>query len=152
MERVVQELGQILLRAVPTFVLVLLLYLFLKKVFFNPLHSVLQRRYQDSEGAMKEAAEAMALAQRKTSEHEHALREARAEIFRFLESERNQTLEECNQLLRQARAQAEQHMQAAREQLQADVEAAKKRLSEQTDELAEDIAHTVLKLKAETAS
>lgn len=152
MEQVAHALGELLLRAVPTFVLVLLLYVFLKKVFFNPLQAVIARRYGETEGALKAAAETMALAERKTTEYQQALHEARAEIFRYLETERRQTLEECDRALREARQQAEQQIQTARAQLQADVAGAKADLQSQSDELADSIVRLVLKLKAESAS
>jgi F0F1-type ATP synthase membrane subunit b/b' len=152
MEQVARALGAILLRAVPTFVLVLLLYIFLKKVFFNPLESLIARRYSETEGALKAAGETAGVAERKTSECQQALQEARAEIFRYLESERQRTLEECDRALGEARRDAEQRIEAAGQQLQADVEAARQLLQGESDELADSIARLILKLKVETAS
>lgn len=152
MEQVAHALGQLLLRAVPTFVLVLLLYLFLKKIFFVPLDRLLARRYQESEGALKAAREAAAEAERRALEYQNALKEARAEIYRLQENERQKTVEECNQQLQQARAQAEQRLQAAREQIQAEAGQARLRLAAQSEELAEAIAKTVLNHEAETAT
>jgi F-type H+-transporting ATPase subunit b len=152
MEQVAHALGQLLLRAVPTLILVLLLYLFLKKIFFAPLQKLLERRYQEGEGALKAAREAAADAERRTLEYQNALKEARAEIYRLQESERNKTVEECSQQLQQARAQAENQLQAARKQIQTEAEQARLRLAEQSEELAEAITKTVLKHEAETAT
>jgi F-type H+-transporting ATPase subunit b len=152
MEQVAGALGALVLRAVPTFVLVLLLYIFLKKVFFNPLEALVARRYSETEGASKAAGETMAVAERKTSEYQQALQEARAEVFRYLESERKRTLEECDRALGEARQDTEQRIEAGRQQLQADVEAARRLLQGESDELAESIVRLVLKLKAETAT
>ncbi len=152
MEQVAHQLGQMLLRAVPTFILVLLLYVFLKKVFFNPLRELLDRRYAESEGALKAAREAADKAERRALEYQNALKEARAEIYRLQESERQKTLEECDRQLRQARAQAEQRLQAAREEIRAETEQARIRLAAQGEELAEAVAKTVLKHEAETAT
>jgi F-type H+-transporting ATPase subunit b len=150
MEQVARALGAILLRAVPTFVLVLLLYIFLKKMFFNPLEALIARRYSETEGALKAAGETAGVAERKTLECQQTLQEARAEIFRYLGSERQRTLEECDRALGEARRDAEQRIEAARRQLQADVEAAKGLLRGESDELADAIARLVL--KAETAN
>jgi len=150
MEQVARALGAILLRAVPTFVLVLLLYIFLKKMFFNPLEALIARRYNETEGALKAAGETAGVAERKTSEHQQALQEARAEIFRYLANERQRTLEECDRALGEARRDAEQRIEATRQQLQADVEVAKGLLRGESDELADAIARLVL--KAETAN
>ena len=48
-----QALGGILLRAVPTFLLVILLHFYLKSIFFKPLENVLRKRYDATEGARK---------------------------------------------------------------------------------------------------
>jgi F-type H+-transporting ATPase subunit b len=45
MEEILSQLGQLLLRAVPTFVLVVVLHFYLKYMFFKPLHKVLHERY-----------------------------------------------------------------------------------------------------------
>jgi len=55
MEATLQALGQILLRAVPTFLLVIFLNFYLKNIFFKPLRNVLRQRYEASEGARKRA-------------------------------------------------------------------------------------------------
>jgi F0F1-type ATP synthase membrane subunit b/b' len=145
MEQVARALGAILLRAVPTFVLVLLLYIFLKKMFFNPLEALIARRYSETEGALKAAGETAGVAERKMSEYQQALHEARAEIFRYLANERKRTLEECDRALGGARRDAEQRIEATRQQLQADVEVAKGLLRGESDELADAIARLVLK-------
>src|SRR5512141_1821716 len=108
MEQVAHALGQMLLRALPTFVLVLLLYVFLKAVFFNPLARVMSRRYEESEGAMKAAREAMAEAERRSAHYQQALKEARAELYRALEQERQQWAAQNAEQVGRARAQAEE--------------------------------------------
>lgn len=152
MERVAQDLGRLLLGAVPTFVLVLLLYIFLKKVFFNPLEKILHRRHEVTEGAIKAARETTAVADRKTAEYQQALKEARADLYRAQERERQQVLEETAEQVRRARAQAEERVRVAREELSAEVEAAKALLARESGTLAESITQAVLKAKAETAS
>lgn len=152
MEQVAHDLGQIVLRAVPTAILVLLLYVFLKKIFFNPLEEMLARRYRESEGALKAAQEAAADAEHRAAEYKNALQEARAEIYRMQEAERHKTVQECDEQLRQARADAEQRLLAAREQIRGEAEQARQRLAAQSEELAEAITKSVLKHEAETAT
>ena len=65
-------LGGILLKAVPTFLLVLLLQFYLKKVFFQPLEKVLHTRYEATEGARKLAEQSLARAAARTAEYEAA--------------------------------------------------------------------------------
>lgn len=152
MEQVVQALGGMLLRALPTFLLVLFLYIFLKKVFFNPLEKLMHERHEATEGALKAARERLAAADQKSGEYEQALKEARAEMYRGQERERQLVLEETGALVRAARAQADELVRAARQELEAEVKVAKARLENEGDTLGEAVAQAVLKAKAETAS
>src|ERR1039458_1001973 len=80
MDTMLHDLGQLLLRAVPTFLLVVVLDFYLKYMFFKPLEKVLQQRYDATEGARKLAEEALELAAAKTAQYEAALRAARSEV------------------------------------------------------------------------
>ncbi len=51
MDAILNPLGGLLLRALPTFLLVLVLHFYLKRVFFAPLDKVLEARRQATEGA-----------------------------------------------------------------------------------------------------
>ena len=62
-------LGGILLRAVPTFLLVVLLHFYLKSMFFKPLAKVLQARYEATEGARKLAEQSLEQAAAKTAKY-----------------------------------------------------------------------------------
>src|SRR5271169_6760095 len=74
-------LGQILLNAVPTVLLLLLLYFYLKYMFFKPMEKVLRERYEATEGSRKMAQEALERAAARTAEYEVALRAARTEVY-----------------------------------------------------------------------
>ncbi len=145
MEQVAHDLGQMLLRALPTFVLVVLLYLFLKLVFFRPLDRVIQKRYEESEGALKSTQEAMAAADERARAYEQALREARTEVYRQREQERQAIVAQCDEQVRRARAEGEQRAQAARQQIAAETEAAKQQIAGQRAALADAITRTILK-------
>ena len=71
-------LSGILLRAIPTFLLVVFLHFYLKYMFFKPLDKVLHARYEATEGARLRAAESLEKAAAKTAEYEAAMRTARA--------------------------------------------------------------------------
>ena len=82
MEATLNALAQILLQAIPTFLLVLLLHQYLRAVFFNPLARVLAERNEATEGARKKAAESLDRAAAKAAAYEESLRAARNEIYR----------------------------------------------------------------------
>src|SRR3954452_6008069 len=81
MDAMLHALGGILLRAVPTFLLVVLLHFYLKSMFFKPLKKVLDQRYEATEGARKLAEQAMQEASARTAQYEAAVRAAKAEIY-----------------------------------------------------------------------
>src|SRR5260370_19122895 len=80
MDAMLHALGGILLRAVPTFLLVILLHFYLKSMFFKPLEKVLHQRYEATEGARKLAQQSLEQAAAKTARYEDKLRAAKAEM------------------------------------------------------------------------
>src|SRR3954453_16171114 len=85
MDAMLHALGGILLRAVPTFLLVILLHFYLKNIFFKPVEKVLHERYQATEGARQSAEHSLAEAASKTAHYEAELRNAKAEMYQAQE-------------------------------------------------------------------
>jgi len=148
MDAILHQLGQLLLRAVPTFLLVVVLHFYLKSMFFKPLGRVLQQRYDATEGARKAAEEMLERASKKTAEYEAALRLARAEIYQAQEQIHKQLEEREAAELAEARRRVEALIKEAREALARDVEASKASLAKDSDLLAEQIAETILRRSA----
>jgi F-type H+-transporting ATPase subunit b len=144
MESILQALGGILLRALPTFILVILLHFYLKHMFFGPLEKVLHRRYELSEGARTAAEQSLQRAAAKVEEYESALRAARAEIFQGQEETHRQLQSEHEQAVREARSEVEAAIQQAKAELESDVDSAKRDLQGQSDTLAEQITSAIL--------
>lgn len=144
MGETLRALGDILLKALPTFFLVVFLYIYLRVVFFGPLGAVLQTRRDRTAGARQRAEEALQKAEQKAAEYEAALQAARAEIYRQQDAERQKALEAHAARVTEARAQAGVQLRQARERIAADVDNAKQSLAGQSDALAEQIIHMVL--------
>src|SRR5437016_14681847 len=85
MDAMLHALGGILLRAIPTFLLVVLLHFYLKSVFFKPLAKVLRQRYEATEGARKLAQQNLEQAAAKTAQYEASLRAARTQLYQAQE-------------------------------------------------------------------
>ena len=144
MEATLYALGQILLRAVPTFFLVLLLYVYLRFVFFKPLANVLSRRYELTEGARQSATRSLENAARKAAEYEDSLRAARNQIYREQEELRRQWREEQTARIAEARQRADAMVKEARANLAREADQARVGLEAQVRELAGRITETVL--------
>jgi len=144
MEATLHALSGILLRAIPTFLLVFLLHLYLKYMFFRPLGKVLQARYDATEGARQRAAESLQKAAAKTAEYEAAMRAARADVYQSQERLHRHLHEEYAAQVQAARGQAEAAVREAKAQLAAEVAQAKQDLAAQSDALASQIAEAIL--------
>ena len=138
-------LKNILIGAIPTFILVWLLFLYISHVFLAPLQATLKKRRDATSGLRERAEASIAQAEQKTAEYEAALRAARAEVYRIQEQERQKALEHRAEVVRQAHERAEQAAAAAREQIRGDAEAAQKTLATQADAIASSIADAILK-------
>ena len=145
MDDTLRALGGILLKAVPTFLLVVLLHFYLKKMFFQPMEKVLHRRYQATEGARKLADQSLARATARTTEYEAAIRAARSEVYQSQEKIYKQLQESEAAQLAAARQSAEAAVREARAQLNRDVEEAKLSLARDSDMLAAEIAENILR-------
>ncbi len=141
-------LGGILLRAVPTFLLIFLLHFYLKSIFFKPIEKVLKARYEATEGARKRAEESLAQAAAKTEQYEKSLFAAQSEMYHAQEVALKALQESHAVALAEARANADAQIKQAKAQLAADVVDAKGKLAAESDVLADRIAETVLRRSA----
>jgi F-type H+-transporting ATPase subunit b len=148
MDKTLHQLGGILLNGIPTFVLVLLLNVFLRFFFFKPLEKTLADRYDLTEGARKSAAAALAAADARIAEHQAALRAARAEVYESQEKLNRQLEEQQSAALQKARAAADIMLREARATISKEVETARQELAVQSEILADQIASSLLKGKA----
>jgi len=148
MDATLHALGGILLRAVPTLIVVILLHLYLKAVFFGPLKKVLAERRAATAGA-REAAEASAkLAAAKSAEYDAAIQQARAAIYKEQEEERKKWLADQSRRIEETRAHAHEALKDACGALETEAAAAKRDLEARSAELAEAIAQQVLEGRA----
>lgn len=148
MDATLHALGGILLRAVPTFLLVILLHFYLKNIFFKPMEKVLKQRFDATEGARQLAEQSLQKASAKTAEYEAALRAARAEVYQAQEKRFKELQEEQAAQVLQARQGADRQVREAREEIARDVATAKASLAGDSDILAGRIADAILRRSA----
>jgi F-type H+-transporting ATPase subunit b len=144
MDDTLRQLGELLLGAVPTVILVTLLYVLYKVIVHQPLGRVLEERRNRTEGAVEKARADIAAAEARTSEYEHRLREARMILFRTQEARRKAALEARTAVLSQARTKAQAQVQAAKAGIEKDREAAQNALQAEAQPLAAEIIRRVL--------
>lgn len=148
MEDTLQALGQIVLRGLPTFFLLLLLHFYLKRTFFAPLEKVLAERFEATTGARKQAESAMARAEAKAKEYEDAIRAARTEVYKDNEAMRKKWREQQSVILAEARAKTDSAIAVAKAEMAGDARTARESLQSESDRLADGIVAAILRRAA----
>ena len=148
MDETLRSLGGLLLKAIPTIVLLLIVHFYLKRMFFGPLREVLAKRREATEGARKSAEALVAQAAEKSAALEAALRTAREEVYREQEETRRRWISEQTEQLEETRRNSRDLIHQAKQQLDAETAAAKRELTATTAALADRIAQSLLEGKA----
>jgi len=141
---ILNQLGELFLSAVPTVIIVLLFYFFMRWCFFGPIGRVLAERHKRAEGARQEAEASRAAVQEKLRAYNDALRKARAEMFAEQEVVRRRVLDERQAAVSAARTAAQLDLQAAKKSLAAEIAAAREQLEQSSALLANEIAEAIL--------
>ncbi|HSB74987.1 MAG TPA: hypothetical protein VLC12_05010 [Terriglobales bacterium] len=145
MDEILRQLGGYLLGAIPTIVLLLVVFAAYRGLVHRPLARVLEERRQRTEGALERARADIAAAEAKAADYEQRLREARAALFKAQEARRKQALEARAAALAQARAHAQQQVAEARDGMERDKTAAKAGLEVESARLADEIIRAILR-------
>jgi F-type H+-transporting ATPase subunit b len=143
MEQTLQALSGILLKAIPTIIILVLLHQFFKMVLFGPLEKMLKERHELTGGARHAAERALKNAEKKTLEYEAKLQDAKSVVYKEQEETRKTWLSDQVAQLERAKNGASAQVTAARAELARDVVAAKAALQDETAGLAEQIATTL---------
>ncbi len=144
MDAILTGLGGLLLRALPTFFLVLLLHFYLKRMFFRPLDNVLEARRQATEGARNAAHASLETASKKSGDYDTAIRNARAEIYREQEETRRKWRDEQAAAVGESRRSASETVRRARAQIADEAAQAAQSLASESERLASQIAEAIL--------
>jgi F-type H+-transporting ATPase subunit b len=144
MGETLHQLGELLLGAVPTVILLTLLYALYTTIVHKPLQRVLAQRRSKTEGAVEKSRADIAAAEARTAEYEQRLREARAAVFRAQEARRQTALQARTNAVTEARSKAQAQVQAAKKNIEADRVAAEAGLQKDAATLAQGIVRRVL--------
>jgi F-type H+-transporting ATPase subunit b len=144
MDQTLRQLGELLLGAVPTVIVLALLYALYTVIVHKPLQRVLDERRSKTEGAVEKSRADIAAAEARTSEYEQRLREARATVFHAQEARRKAALNARTAALNEARNKAQAQVQVAKADIQKDRDAALNGLQAESQSLATEIMRRVL--------
>jgi len=145
MDAMLVQLGGLLLGAIPTAILLLLVYLLYSVLVHKPFKRVLDERRAKTEGAVQKAQADISAAAARTAEYEQRLREARLLVFKRQEARRKEALDVRAKALAEVRERVQQEVSQARATLAEDSSAAKAGLEGEAGKLASEIVQAVLR-------
>ena len=144
MQDIVQQLGDLLLGAIPTALLFIVLVVAYQFLVQGPLTAVLAKRRALTEGAIEDARKAVAGAEAKAQEYAERLRQARAEAYKLREQRMKQWNAERDTVLEAARQSAGQKVRQAKAELETEAVAARTTLEAAAVDLAGQAVRAVL--------
>src|SRR5271169_1664424 len=145
MEQTLRQLGELLLGAVPTVILLATLYILYTFIVHRPLTAVLAERRSRTQGAMEKARADIASAEARTADYEQRLREARQKVFKNQEARRQQATQARSHTVNEARARAQAQVKQARAGIEEDKQQAMSKLQSDAARLATEIVRAVLR-------
>ena len=145
MDQTLRQLGELLLGAVPTVILLGTLFVLYTLLVHRPLTAVLAERRNRTQGAMEKARADIAAAEARTSDYEQRLREARVKVFKNQEERRQQATQSRAEVVNQARARAQEQVKEARAGIEQAKQQALSSLQAETGRLASAIVRMVLR-------
>jgi F-type H+-transporting ATPase subunit b len=145
MDAILRQIGELLINSIPTIISVLILWTAYRFIVHGKLRQVLEQRHALTEGAIERAQQEIAVAEKRTAEYEQRVREARSQIYKAQQANRQRVMDERNAALAESRQRAGEMVKNARAVLEAETADAKGSLEQQAGVLADQVIATVLK-------
>ena len=144
MDQILNQLGGLVLGAVPTMVLFILLVIAYGFLVRRPLERILAERRARTSGAVEQARGAIAAAEANTTAYEDKLRAAKAEIFQAREQKLKQWNAEREAALEEVRNSTKQRVLTAKLDIEHSASDARNQIETLSGELTTRILTAVL--------
>ena len=148
MNEIVQQIGALLLSAIPTIVLFVVLVAAYQILVQGPLTRTLAERRARTAGAVENAHKAIEQAEARAAEYADKLRDARAEIFKMREQRAKERNAERDTTLDAARKAAGAKVNQAKAEMDSETESARQTIQNSAGELANQVVRAVLPMAA----
>lgn len=126
-------------------VLIILLFFYLRSVFFNPITSLMNQREKDMNAGSDAKAAAAAAIEARQADYSARLKELRAQAFAHKKALSEAAAQEKQALLAEARTKATGHRELALDSLRTQQAQAKSDLTAQVDALSDSMVQHLLK-------
>ena len=137
-------------KAVPTILILILLFWYFRAMLFKPLGRILKERGELTEGARLAAEKSLKLAEAKQQEYERKFTEARAEVYKIQEETRRKWLEEHAVQVGDARKRSEAAVRQAKDEIAKEAADTRANLTETSAGLAKEIVSMILDRRTES--
>src|SRR5215471_47935 len=144
MDQILNQLGDLVLGAVPTMILFILLVAAYGFLVRRPLDRILAERRARTSGAVEQARSAIASAEAETSAYEERLRAAKAEIFRARDEKLKRWNAEREAALAQVRQHAQERVRGARAEIEQSSQEARLHIVAASNDLSSRVLNAVL--------
>ena len=144
MDKILHQLGDLLLGSVPTIILFVLVLLFYKLLVYGPLTRLLKERRERTLGSVEKASSAIQTADAKSQEYEARLRAARLEIGRQREQRIQHWNRERENILADARHTAQERVKEAKAAVEQEMVGARRTIEANADQLAAEVLRSIL--------
>jgi F-type H+-transporting ATPase subunit b len=144
MQEIVQQVGTLLVGALPTVFLFIVLVLAYQFLIQGPLSATLQQRRALTEGAIEDAHKAIAQAESRAAEYADKLRQARAEVYKVREQRVKQWNQEREAALDLARKASGLKVTQAKAELEAEAAQATRTIQVSAGDLANQVVRAIL--------
>jgi F-type H+-transporting ATPase subunit b len=144
MEKLLAQLSDLFIGAIPSAVLLLLLYFYLRAVLFGPLDKILEERHSKIGGREQKAAETLRLAEQRMLQYSASLQAAKSEIYATQDELRRKLEAERDAAIAQASEEAKAEIATVRQQLERDAVEARLFVEKEAHILADSITAKVL--------
>lgn len=144
MQEITQQVGALLVGAIPTTVLFIALVLAYQFLMQGPLTDILKKRRALTVGAMEDARKAIEQAESRTAEYAEKLRQARAEAYKLREQRVKQWNVEREAALDTARKAAGTKVSKAKAEVDLEAAAARQAIQSAAADLANQAVRAVL--------
>jgi len=144
MDKLFAQLTELFIGAIPSGVLLLLLYFYLRAVLFGPLDKILEERHAKIGGREQKAAETLRLAEQRMLQYAASLQAAKSEIYARQDELRRKLESERDAAVAQAAEAAKAEIVSVRKQLDEDAVVARRIVETEARNLADAIAAKVL--------
>jgi len=125
-------------------ILFIIFVFLLNRILFKPVGLILDQRDTLTVGAKAEARAAARRYQVHVMDYESALRQARAESYRFLEERRAAALQERDSVVQQAKQNAQEEIERAKAEIARQTTEARGQLEREAGQIARQVSGNIL--------